>query len=79
MTSPEARDRIEKLMKHQEQLDAGLIPKDSPPTFVRPEGEDALVDGLPWWFGGTGNYKPTPEALAAFSPQPNAEDEESNA
>ena len=49
------------------QVAEGLIPKDSPPTFVRPKGEDALVDGLPWWFGGRANYKPTPEALAEFS------------
>jgi hypothetical protein len=26
-------------MKHREQVDAGLIPKDSPPDFVRPEGD----------------------------------------
>jgi hypothetical protein len=33
-------------------------------SFAR-EGDDALVDGLPWWFGP--GYKPTPEALAEFS------------
>jgi len=67
MASREAHDHIRLLMKHREQVDAGLIPKDSPPDFVRPEGEDALVDGLPWWFGGNTNYKPTPEALEEFS------------
>ena len=52
---------------HIEQVEAGLIPQDSPPMFVRPEGEDALVDGLPWWFGGLEHYRPTPEAIAEFS------------
>lgn len=49
MASREAHVHIRLLMKHREQVDAGLIPKDSPPDFVRPEGDDALVDGLPWW------------------------------
>jgi len=67
MASQEAHDHIRRLVKHREQVDAGLIPKDSPPDFVRPEG---LVDGKPWWFGP--DYHPTPEALAAFSRPPSA-------
>ena len=52
-------------MKHREQVDAGLIPKDSPPDFVRPEGDDAQTsEGLPWWFGE--DFHPTPEALKSF-------------
>ena len=54
-------------MLHAVQVQDGLIPADSPPDFVRPEGDDALVDGLPWWYGGKANYKPTSEALAEFS------------
>jgi hypothetical protein len=63
----EAEAYVATLAKHAIQVEEGLIPADSPPTFLRPEGEDALVDGLPWWFGGKANYKPTPEALAEFS------------
>ena len=70
MASQDAHDKIEKLVTHQDQVDAGLIPKDSPPTFVRPEGDDVLIDGLPWWFGGKSNYRPTPESLAEFSKGP---------
>ncbi|MGA2931674.1 MAG: hypothetical protein ABSE98_06260 [Acidimicrobiales bacterium] len=65
MASREAHERIEKLLLHQQQVDAGLIPEDSPPTFVRPEGDAALVNNLPWWFGP--DYHPTPEAIAEFS------------
>ena len=76
MASEEAHKHIRLLMKHREQVDAGLIPKDSPPDFVRPEGDAALVDALPWWYGGTTNYKPTPEALAAFSTRPDATEDD---
>ena len=66
MASREAHAHIRLLMKHREQVDAGLIPKDSPPDFVRPEGDDALDErGLPWWFGP--DYHPTERALAEFS------------
>ena len=54
-------------MLHAAQVQDGLIPADSPPGFVRPEGKGALVDGIPWWFGGKANFNPTPEALAEFS------------
>lgn len=68
MASQEAHDHIRRLMKHREQVDAGLIPKDSPPDFVRPEGDDALVDGKPWWYGP--DYHPTERALEEFSKGP---------
>jgi hypothetical protein len=69
MASREAHERIEKLLLHQQQVDAGLIPADSPPTFVRPEGADALDErGLPWWFGP--DYHPTERALEEFSKRP---------
>ncbi len=75
MASDEAHARIEKMMLHQQQVDSGLIPEDSPPMFVRPEGADALDErGLPWWFGP--DYHPTPEALAAFSRPPDASDDD---
>lgn len=61
------RQRMRRNMLHAAQVQDGPIPADSPPDFVRPEGEAALVDGLPVWFGGKANYKPTPEALAEFS------------
>lgn len=57
------RDDVELQMKHLKQVEAGLIPEDSPPTFVRPEGDAALVDGKPWWMGP--DYHPTEEALKA--------------
>ena len=57
--------KMKRIILHAVQVQDGLIPTDSPPDFVRPEGEDALVDGLPWWFGP--DYKPTPEAIAEFS------------
>jgi hypothetical protein len=72
------RERMMRDMLHAVQVQEGLIPPDSPPDFVRPEGDDALVDGLPWWFGGKANYQPTPEALAEFSTPmvPNQRDEQ---
>jgi hypothetical protein len=58
MASEEAHKHIRLLMKHREQVDAGLIPNDSPPDFVRPEGDDALDErGLPWFHGPS--YSPT--------------------
>lgn len=63
MTTQAAKELIAKHLLHVEQVTQGLIPADSPPTFTLPEGDDALVDGLPWWFGP--DYHPTPEALAA--------------
>jgi hypothetical protein len=65
--SDEDRNRMNRNMLHAVQVQEGVIPADSPPDFVRPQGEGALVDGLPWWFGGKANYKATPEALAEFS------------
>ena len=66
MPSRDAFDHLDRLMKHTAQVEAGLIPSDSPPDFVRPEGEAALDErGLPWWFGP--DYHPTPEAIAEFS------------
>jgi hypothetical protein len=61
------RERMRRNMLHAVQVQDGLIPPDSPDDFVRPEGDDAFVDGKPWSFGGKANYKPTPEALAEFS------------
>lgn len=63
MTSQKTNDRVERVFQHAKQVSEGLIPKDSPPTFLRPEG-DAAEDarGLPWWFGS--DYHPTDEALA---------------
>lgn len=58
-------ERMRHNMLHAIQVQEGLIPEDSPPAFVRPEGDDALVDGLPWWFGP--DYSPTSEAIAEFS------------
>jgi hypothetical protein len=64
--TPEGHARIERLLEHTRQVEAGLIPADSPPMFLRPEGADALDErGLPWFFGP--DYRTTPEALAEFS------------
>jgi hypothetical protein len=64
--TPEGHARIKRLLDHMEQVEAGLIPADSPPMFLLPVGSDALDErGLPWWFGPS--YLPTPEALAEFS------------
>jgi hypothetical protein len=66
MASDEARARMERIYLHAQQVEAGLLPANSPPDFVRPEGDDALDErGLPWWFGPS--YQATPEALAEFS------------
>jgi hypothetical protein len=57
------------IAKHARQVAEGLIPADSPPTFVRPEGDDALDErGLPWWFGP--DYHPTERAIEEFSKRP---------
>jgi hypothetical protein len=74
--TPEGHARIQRLLDHMEQVEAGLIPADSPPTFLRPQGDDALDErGLPWFFGPA--YRPTSEALAEFSrrPRPPTDDE----
>lgn len=59
--SPEAHAWIDHDLLHLKQVEAGLIPADSPPDFTLPQPLDEK--GLPWWFGP--DYKPTPEALAA--------------
>lgn len=70
--SENAKENIAKLMLHMEQVEAGLIPSDSPPTFTLPEGPDAVDEnGLPWWFGS--EYHPTDEALAEFAKRPKPE------
>jgi hypothetical protein len=65
--SDDRMEHVDRLAKHAVQVAAGLLPADSPPDFIRPEGSDALVNGLPWWFGF--DYKPTPEALIEFPSQ----------
>ncbi len=57
---------------HVEQVDAGLIPADSPPGFIRPEGDDALVDGLPWFYGPGFDRAEALEALQAADEGPGA-------
>lgn len=68
MASQEATDHVKAIMEHAQQVAAGLLPVDSPPEFVRPEGEDAMINGLPWWFGE--NYKPDEAALRSFQASP---------
>ena len=71
MPSNEAMEQTDAIAKHAQQVAEGLLPSDSPPTFVRPEGDDALDErGLPWFYGPL--YSPTPEAIAAFSMRPDA-------
>jgi hypothetical protein len=63
--TPEDHAYIRRLLKHAEQVKAGLIPSDSPPDFVRPEGDAARdAKGLPWWFGP--DYHPTAAAMKSF-------------
>lgn len=68
MSSQEAVDHVKRITDHAQQVEAGLIPADSPPDFVRPEGDAAEVDGKPWWFGP--DYAPTDQAIAAFAEMP---------
>lgn len=68
MTDQEHEDLADRMTLHLQQVQAGLIPEDSPVDFVRPEGDDALVDGKPWWFGP--DYNATPEANNEFSERP---------
>ncbi len=51
LTDQEHEELADRLSLHLQQAREGLIPADSPPDFVRPEGEDALIDGRPWWWG----------------------------
>ncbi len=63
------RERMKRSMLHAVQVQEGLIPADSPPDFVRPEGDAATDErGLPWWFGP--EYCPTPEAIREFGKYP---------
>jgi hypothetical protein len=68
MASKEANERVEMMLRHIQQVEAGLIPEDSPPTFTLPQALDDR--GLPWWFGP--DYKPTDRMLEATAKQ-NAE------
>ena len=54
-------------MQHMREVEAGLIPADSPPDFVRSDWKPG-PGGLPGWFGP--DYHPTPEAIAAFAEPP---------
>lgn len=70
--SQEAFDHVDAIVKHAQQVSAGLIPADSPTDFVRPEGDAALDSkGRPWWFGSS--YSPTEEAIKAFAGEPSGE------
>lgn len=54
MSDEQHEQLADRLELHDQQVMAGLIPRDSPWWFVRPEGDAALIDkGLPWWFGDT--------------------------
>lgn len=61
MVDDESRERLRRLLLHGQQVEAGLIPTDSPPFFVRPESDR----GRPWWFGP--DWQPTLEAIEEFS------------
>ena len=62
MTPEEAEALADRMHRHVMQIDAGLIPEDSPPGFLR---EDWPTDGtVPPWFGP--DYNPTPEAIESF-------------
>ncbi len=51
LTDEQIRELADRQMRHVGQVLAGVIPADSPADFVLPEGEAALVDGRPWWWG----------------------------
>lgn len=50
-----------RLVQHAEEVEAGLIPPDSPPTWLR---SDWVPDehGRPGWFGPSFNLRPEAEA-----------------
>jgi hypothetical protein len=51
LSDQEHEELAESLRRHNAQVLDGTLPLESPPDFVRPEGEEALADGVPWWFG----------------------------
>jgi hypothetical protein len=60
----EAKKHVDTLAKHAMQVAEGLIPVNSPPTFLRPEGDNVLNErGLPWLMPA--EY-PTERALEEF-------------
>jgi hypothetical protein len=71
MASEEAYERIETLLLHQQQVDAGLIPEDSPPLFTLPQPQGR--NGRPWFFPD--DWNPSEEAIAEFSKPPPRGDE----
>jgi hypothetical protein len=57
LTDAEHEELADRMHAHMVQIQAGQIPTDAPFPFVKPEGEKALIEGKPWWFGpeyGTG-------------------------
>ena len=55
------------IVQHRAEVDAGLLPADSPPDFVRSDWQQR-PDGLPGWFPP--EYHPTNEALEEFAKRP---------
>lgn len=69
MTTQASKELIAKHVLHVHQVQEGLIPADSPPTFTLPEGPDAIgANGMPWFYGP--DFHPTPEAVTSFSEIP---------
>jgi hypothetical protein len=50
MPSQEAFDHVDRLVQHVIEVEAGLIPADSPPTWIRSDWQPD-ANGKPAWFG----------------------------
>ncbi len=67
LATPESDALVERMAQHTREVEAGLIPADSPPGFIR---SDWKLDerGFPGWFGP--DWKPTERAIKAFQGGP---------
>ena len=63
MTTPESDAGVKKMFQHIQEVEAGLIPEDSPVDFVRSDWKpDAR--GFPGWYGP--DYDPNERQRAEF-------------
>ena len=55
-----ASDMLDRQLQHMKEVEAGLIPADSPPTFIRADWKPNSK-GAPGWFGP--DWKPSEQAI----------------
>jgi hypothetical protein len=62
--TPEASEHLDRLMQHIKEVNAGLIPEDSPVDFIRADWKPD-ENGKPGWFGP--DWKPEERDVEAIA------------